>query len=248
MIKHHPKDELLNVFVDGELPASLSAAIAIHAEMCPACQKKIAKLTESQAKDVFENTTFELANKDSESFEVSHLHKFIINDAAEQDEIAEIDFDDMLDAIVADDSIDMSPLTAQQQSYDKTISIGDITYTLPRAIRNINLGRFTKLGKLSRARFELNEGEIHTSLLHIQPGGGVPEHTHKGYELTLLLSGEFSDEMGEYVPGDFIMLDAKNTHQPITAKGCLCFTVANDSLHFTQGINRLLNPIGSFIY
>jgi putative transcriptional regulator len=64
----------------------------------------------------------------------------------------------------------------------------------------------------------------------------------------LLLDGEFSDDQGDYVPGDFIMLDAENTHQPISEKGCLCFTVANDSLHFTQGINRLLNPIGTFIY
>ncbi|MFQ3312714.1 MAG: putative transcriptional regulator, partial [Colwellia sp.] len=33
-----------------------------------------------------------------------------------------------------------------------------------------------------------------------------------------------------------------------STNGCLCFTVANDALHFTQGINKLLNPIGSFIY
>ena len=46
MIKHHPKFELLKSFVDGDLPASLSAGIAIHADMCKQCQKQIAQLTE----------------------------------------------------------------------------------------------------------------------------------------------------------------------------------------------------------
>jgi putative transcriptional regulator len=228
MIKHHPKDELLHGFVDGQLPASLSAAIAIHADMCPFCQDKIASITAINA---------------TASFEESHLHHFIVDSDVDEKELGAINFDEMIDAIVADDHI-----AQPSRSVDKKITVGDLTYTLPQAIKNIELGSFAQFGKLSRARFQLDEGEIHTSLLHIQPGGGVPEHTHKGYELTLLLAGEFGDERGDYVPGDFIMLDASNTHNPVSQKGCLCFTVANDSLHFTQGINRLLNPIGAFIY
>ena len=45
MIKHHPTFELIQAFVNGELPASLSAGIAMHAEMCPKCQHQIAQLT-----------------------------------------------------------------------------------------------------------------------------------------------------------------------------------------------------------
>jgi putative transcriptional regulator len=82
----------------------------------------------------------------------------------------------------------------------------------------------------------------------MEPNGSVPQHTHKGFELTLLLEGSFHDEEGEYVKGDFIMLDGQHLHNPISSSGCLCYTVANDSMHFTQGINKLLNPIGSFIY
>ena len=54
MIKHHPKFSLLQSFVDGELPASLAAGIAIHAEMCPLCQQKITQLTEQVAEASFE--------------------------------------------------------------------------------------------------------------------------------------------------------------------------------------------------
>jgi len=228
MISYHPKDELLTAFVSGDLPASLSAAIAIHADMCPSCQEKIAKLTVSQA-----SLTFEEAN----------LHRFIVDENESADDIAGINFDDMISAITDDDSIEQIVASKEKQ-----VTIGDTSYTLPKALNSVELSNFMHLGKIARARCKLNEGEIHSSLLHIEPGGGVPEHTHKGYELTLLLAGEFSDEYGSYVPGDFILLDASNTHNPVSQSGCLCFTVANDSLHFTQGINRLLNPIGSFIY
>lgn len=225
MIKHHPKNELLKVFVDGDLPVSLSAAIAIHAEMCPHCQKKIASLTASQA---------------AHSFDEEHPDKLFVDDKSD---VTEVNFDAMIDAIVMDEEIEIPTL-----SVEKKIKIGNTAFILPKAISNINLGQFTQFGKLSRSRLQLDEGVIHSSLLHIQPGGGVPKHTHNGYELTLLLDGEFSDEQGDYVPGDFIMLDSNYTHHPISQNGCLCFTVANDSLHFTQGINRLLNPIGTFIY
>jgi putative transcriptional regulator len=128
------------------------------------------------------------------------------------------------------------------------IEYQDELYTLPSAISNMVRGKDSSFGKLTRTRLQLNENEIHTSLLHISPGGAVPEHTHKGFELTVLLEGSFSDEKGEYVKGDFIMLDGSHQHSPVSKNGCLCYTVANDALHFSQGINKLLNPIGTFIY
>jgi len=228
MIKHHPKFELLQNFVNGDLPASLSAGIAIHADMCPQCQEKISQLTEQVAEV---------------SFEQNFLHKFVVDDE-DMAEIAELDFDSIIDEITASDDIESVKINNDEPS----IEFKGSQYILPKAIRNIELGKTAQIGKLSRARLQLDEGEIHTSLLHIDPGGSVPEHTHNGFELTLLLAGSFTDEQGEYVAGDFIMLDKRHQHHPVSEHGCLCYTVANDSLHFTQGINKLLNPIGSFIY
>ena len=228
MIKHHPKFELLQNFVNGDLPASLSAGIAIHADMCPQCQEKISQLTEQVAET---------------SFEQNFLHKFVVDDE-DMAEVAELEFDSIIDEITASDDIESVKIHNDEPS----IEFKGSQYVLPKAIRNIELGKIAQIGKLSRARLQLDEGEIHTSLLHIDPGGSVPEHTHNGFELTLLLAGSFTDEQGEYVAGDFIMLDKRHQHHPVSEHGCLCYTVANDSLHFTQGINKLLNPIGSFIY
>jgi putative transcriptional regulator len=118
----------------------------------------------------------------------------------------------------------------------------------PRALQHLSLGDWQTLGKISRSRVKLDDGAIRSSLLHIDAQGDVPHHTHNGFEITLLLDGEFSDEMGAYHVGDFIVLDGEHNHQPRTEHGCLCYTVVSDSLHFTQGMSRLLNPLGRLIY
>ena len=228
MIKHHPTFELIKSFVNGDLPASISAAVAIHADICPKCQQQIAQLTEQVAE---------------QSFEETFLDRFIVDDADVVNELREIDFEAMAKGIMTSNDID-----EVKPSVEKTISFNNKSYRLPKALNNMALGKTANIGKLSRARIQLDEDEIRTSLLEIQPGGSVPEHTHKGFELTLLLDGSFHDGYGEYVKGDFIMLDGTHKHHPESKNGCLCYTVANDALHFTQGINKLLNPIGSLIY
>jgi len=238
MINHHPKFELIQSFVNGDLPASMSAAITIHASLCPSCQSKISQLTEQVAEAVFEN------EGDSNTFIASTVIREVqsVSDQS-SDDLDDFDFDDMINSITESSDIDVI-----QPVIDKTIEFKNISYDLPKPLNNIVIGKTAKIGNLSRARLMLDEDEIRTSLLHIAPGGSVPEHTHNGFELTVLLDGSFSDEKGHYEKGDFIMLDASHQHQPFSQEGCLCYTVANDSLHFTQGINKLLNPIGSFIY
>ncbi|WP_068545924.1 ChrR family anti-sigma-E factor [Thalassotalea crassostreae] len=223
MIKHHPSIELLTAFSVGDLPASLSAAVAMHNDFCPTCKQKSAQLNERNAEQLFEAGEEQLNEKDFDA--------------------ASINIDELIASITSNDDIDVS-----EPNIAKTINIKGKEYRLPRAIMNMPMSNPTSFGQLTRARMDLGEGEIHSSLLEIAPGGSVPEHTHKGYEVTLLLEGHFNDELGDYVPGDFIMLDGEHTHNPMTKDGCLCFTVASDALHFTKGINKLLNPIASFIY
>jgi len=234
MIKHHPKFELLEAFVNGDLPASLSIAITIHAEMCPLCQQKILQLTEQVAEQSFEEDVISLDDLDSPNYS-----DISIDDDLESDAL----FDSMISNITfSEDVVEVVKPT------NKNVTFKDKTYVLPTVLSNIGFGKTANVGKLSRSRLQLNEDEIHTNLLHINAGGGVPAHTHKGFELTVLLDGSFTDHEGEYNKGDFIMLDGTFTHTPVSENGCLCYTVANDALHFTQGINKLLNPIGSFIY
>ncbi len=229
MIKHHPTDDLLYAYSAGELSSSLSVVIATHCEMCPVCRHQVERYINQLAND---NLTAEselratAANTDSFSSDSS--------------------FENMYKAIVAETE---APLVEAKQLITDSDQISDVSgFVLPDTLKNLTLSKFVNVGKISRARIALNEEPVRTSLLHIKAGGKVPEHTHKGYEITLLLDGTFEDEMGEYSPGDFIILDGKHKHHPVSKDGCWCLTVVNDSIKFTNGVNRVFNPFGKYIY
>jgi len=225
MITHHPSYELLSSFVEGTLPASLSAAIAVHIDLCEVCAKNIKHITDKAASNVF-----------------LHEEK-IYSDIKRCTSDTPNQFESMIASITHDETVYKAIIKDPLE-----IEIKGSTYQLPTALRSMSMSGWHKMGKLSRSRLNLNEGTIHSSLLHIDKGGSIPSHTHKGFELTLLLEGSFEDEMGTYEKGDFIWLTDKNTHRPFTQTGCLCYTVCDDALQFTQGLSKLLNPIGSFIY
>ncbi|PKH07138.1 ChrR family anti-sigma-E factor [Moritella sp. Urea-trap-13] len=225
MIKYHPSHELLDTFVTGQLPASFSAAIAIHTELCDICRNKVAQLESTHANNTFTSVA------DEDHYLTADM---LFNDW---------EMDSLISAITDDtESIHATATTPQ------SVSFNDTAYQLPRALQHIVLGKQLHVGKLTRSRLDLNEGAIHVSLLHIQAGGCIPNHTHKGSELTLLLEGSFEDEMGTYNKGDFILLNSDHTHSPITKHGCLCYTVVDSPLTFTEGMAKILNPLGNFIY
>ncbi len=221
MIKHHPSETLLTQYCAATLPASLSLAVSIHVDMCPICQAEVEKLEASNAKAVFSDN-------------------MNVNNDEQSDDIAD---SGLFELITSDDSIDevyaVEPVT---------IDVNDHNYSLPRALTRISYSKFTQVGKLARSRIALDDGHLRSSLLHIDAGGEIPEHTHTGFEVTLLLDGEFTDEEGSYVPGDFIWQDGRHQHTPLTKEGCLCFTVVSSALHFNKGLSKLLNPIGGLIY
>lgn len=67
-------------------------------------------------------------------------------------------------------------------------------------------------------------GEI--QIIKIQPGKGVPRHTHAGEELTLVMTGSFKDEFGFYRPGDISFGKPGIVHRPVAEPGDLCYVLA----------------------
>ncbi|WP_111979839.1 ChrR family anti-sigma-E factor [Algibacillus agarilyticus] len=249
MINHHPKSELINAFVAGELPTALSVIVASHLELCRCCNDKAKKINQHQADDAFSDADLSLNHNDNSQENTALDNREFANHSLEDNKLTahhlEVnnEFADMFAAIVADKTTS-TPATLDPVE----IKVKDNTYVLPKALSNIQRASWFKLGKLSRSNLDSSENEIHSHLIHIEAGGEIPQHTHNGYEVTLILSGDFYDELGEYSQGDFMWLDKQHKHQPKTKNGCLCLTVANDALHFTQGVGKILNPIGSLIY
>jgi putative transcriptional regulator len=83
-----------------------------------------------------------------------------------------------------------------------------------------------------------------TRLLRIQPGVSVPHHTHTGNELTLILRGSYSDEIGRFQVGDVADLDDQLEHQPIvdTDQECICLIATDAPLKFSGLMGKLVQP------
>lgn len=82
-------------------------------------------------------------------------------------------------------------------------------------------------------------------LFRIAPGTSLPHHGHAGTELTLVLHGSFSDELGRFMPGDVAETDEDIRHQPIADSNveCVCLIATEAPLRFTGIIGRLLQPL-----
>ncbi len=237
MINHHPDLELLKQFVGGSLPASVSVVIASHVEMCQQCADCAEKLTDQAAEEIFEQDRVNEPEFDQQILDQKAIAMMEAITCLEPEEI--------------DSQKTTAPTGAEsviEAAAETVVEIEGQSITLPRAMRSISLKPWTKMGKLSRARLNLDDDNLKSSLLHIRQGGSVPCHTHKGFEITLLLQGSFDDEMGTYQKGDFIWLDAKHCHQPTSPEGCVCLTVSSAAMQFTRGASQLLNPLARFIY
>lgn len=81
-------------------------------------------------------------------------------------------------------------------------------------------------------------------LLSIPANIQIPEHHHKGREMTLVLTGGFSDHTGDYIRGDLEDVEGSLTHSPTSnsSSGCICLVVTEAPVYFHNFIPRLLQP------
>jgi putative transcriptional regulator len=82
-------------------------------------------------------------------------------------------------------------------------------------------------------------------LLYIPAGVAVPDHGHKGMELTLVLQGAFADENDRFGRGDIEIADEEVEHTPVALAGedCICLAVTDAPLRFRGLVPRLAQPL-----
>jgi len=122
---------------------------------------------------------------------------------------------------------------------------------LPRPLRDyvgsdVEGIRWRSLGRgASQLRLRTGDRETQVRLLRIPAGKPVPEHSHGGRELTLVLSGAFRDGDAVFGRGDIEDADPTLTHQPIATEDadCICLAVTDAPLRFTSWIVRLVQPV-----
>ncbi len=87
------------------------------------------------------------------------------------------------------------------------------------------------------------EGGEEISLLRARPGVKIPQHTHRGREMTLVLAGALRDGDTVFGPGDLEIADEAHDHRPEVhgSETCYCLIVLEGTLRFTGRFSRALN-------
>lgn len=82
-------------------------------------------------------------------------------------------------------------------------------------------------------------------LLHIPAGQAVPDHGHRGLELTLVLQGAFRDATDRFAKGDVEVATQDLNHTPIAEGGmdCICLAATDAPLRFNSFLPRMLQPL-----
>ena len=72
----------------------------------------------------------------------------------------------------------------------------------------------------------------------------MPLHEHKGQEVTLVLSGSYTDEGRRFERGDFDAKDSNDIHQPSINEGedCIALVVMDAPVLLAGPFSRFLNP------
>ncbi len=71
-------------------------------------------------------------------------------------------------------------------------------------------------------------------LLFIPAGAAMPDHGHRGVEMTMVLKGAFQDEDGYFARGDVEIADSDLHHTPVADihEDCICLAVTDAPLTF----------------
>lgn len=216
----HVSEEHLMDYAAGAASEPVSLLVATHLALCPECRAKVA---------------------DYERIGGAMLEDCPpagLTDAA-------------LDAVLARlDEAPVSNMPARAAVRKPSSSFDEATRRiLPEPLRSYlgeNLGAlpWRKVTRsLQEIELPLGDSGYRTRLLRIKAGHAMPEHTHGGSEMTLVLAGGFSDATGHYGRGDVSIADDALVHRPVADPGedCICLAVTDAPLKLTGPVGRVIN-------
>jgi putative transcriptional regulator len=218
-IKHHIGDDLVLAYASGELDEATSLLVATHMALCPQCR---------QALELAESIGGTLIEVEAEAE---------ITDGELEAIFGRIEY--------TEDSATPAPVPAPAPERARRGS-----YVLPQPLRDYADGdvdglRWRSLGGgVRHLPIDTGASRAKARLLYIPAGSKVPDHGHRGLELTLVLAGSFYDEGAWFRRGDVEEADATVEHQPVAGpeEACICLAVTDAPLRFRSLIPRLAQP------
>jgi putative transcriptional regulator len=219
MVKYHPDARFLTDYSAGSLPEEQALCVATHLHYCAACRVKVRELVELGSELFMQQQAPAATSADS-------------------------DFERLM-ARVAD--VDVAPAQASDGARVAPVTAP----SLPRALHKLTHGdietlKWRRVGRSFRySRLKVGNPQRETSLLQIKAGGSVPHHRHAGDEITVIISGSFSDQDDKYGVGDFIVRTTGEKHSPVASQDedCLCLATLDKPIVMSNLFYRLLAPL-----
>jgi len=225
-IKHHLTDITMGAYSSGSLSEALSFVVASHISLCPICQERHKKLEELGG--VY------LQNSEPENMSQLALQNVMtILDEQEDEQNSDPDPIDV--------SLNSSTNGPSHQ-YHRSVIPWPLQNYVPDNLNDIKWKSLAPgIKYFAISDLQTNGGTL--SMLNIEAGLKIPEHGHQGIELTQVLKGSFSDDIGYFSAGDIADLDDDVEHQPIVGSNepCICLIASEAPLKFTGLMPRLVH-------
>lgn len=245
MIQFHPDIHLLTEFSAGCMPESIALCVASHLEHCDSCRHEIDQLNAFGSLFIYKESAHIEVNKNNTAMKDIHPSHTSNTELPEKLlkalEVAEENMHDLTDQELP---------TLKHARIEPETPTTKQTETLPLCLKklvpnSLNQLNWKKAGSsVSVARLKTGDTQREVALHRLKPGNGVAKHDHRGQEITVVLSGSFSDQQGLYLPGDFIVKNTGDKHSPMASacSECICLTVVDAPIKFTGLFHRFLNP------
>lgn len=228
--QHHPDKNLLVEFAAGTLAPAQAIAISAHLHYCVRCRNEVATL--EAVGGALLSITPEQTPKNTDATPMPSF----------DDLMTRIDEQDKTTTTVKNNSASLNASNEATQAHPA------LHQKLPRAVskmlRNKPIQWKRVTAELKSSSLTAGQDQYAVSLQKIAAGGKVPEHDHRGSEMTVVLKGSFSDEDNAYQLGDFLLKNPGDIHRPMSASNedCLCLAVEEAPVKLTGLLTRLLNP------
>lgn len=217
-INHHLDDATLLAYAAGTLDESMSVVVSSHLAMCPQC-RAAARHGNHLGGALMEEIKPEPLRSDALSKMMERIEQTgDIAVLAHRRKVRPVD--------VTADSLPL-PLARRLG-----MPLSEIKW------RRIAPGVHSHILPLSPSA----KGKL--CLMRIAKGSKLPEHGHGGSEMTLILRGSYSDELGHFAAGDVADLDTEIEHQPVvdSDEDCICLVALEAPTRFKGVMARLLQP------
>ncbi len=213
---HHPGEDLLWDYFRGALAPGLALSVRTHLDLCPQCRDDL-RLFSAIGGAMLEA-----------------VEGVAMSDNALDLALARIERPEMIAAPVT------RPI--KRPAFLEG-------FELPESLQNVEIRNryFVAPGVwLAPIALEGAAKDAKTYLMYVKTGMAMPEHTHRGREITVMLQGQYQDHKGLYERGDFAQCDeTDDCHMPamVGDVDCLCLVAQEAAIIPKTWLGWLLKPI-----